>query len=176
MKFFKILGIVLAALVLLFIVIGLFLPGTAVLERRLTLDATAHAVSKAILDLYDQHLWPIWDYGNSDIVFIPLPHGQGYSWQGEKVAYGECEYHIAADNSIRDQIRFRGKDVAQSLWILEGSAPVKLRLVFTVTANGSLGTRWTNLFIEGLSGPAIDRVLTELKDNLETDGLREDTP
>ncbi|MFA5436249.1 MAG: hypothetical protein WC372_09470 [Candidatus Neomarinimicrobiota bacterium] len=176
MKFFKILGLVLASLLFLFIVVGLFLPKTAVLERRLELDATAYAASEAVLDLYEQHLWPIWDHGDSAIVFTPLPGARGYSWQGPKVAYGECEFHVAADNSIRDQIRFRGKDVAQSLWILDGSVPVKLHLVFTVTANGNLGTRWTNLFIEGLSGPSIDRVLAELKSSLETEGLREDTP
>jgi hypothetical protein len=176
MKFFKILGIVLIVLVFLFIVVGLFLPKTATLERRVTIDASAQALSDEILGLYEAHLWPFWDHKDTSIVFTPLPSGKGYRWEGDKVAYGECEYNISANNEIRDNIRFRGRDLARTSWTLEGSAPVRLHLVFTVNSNGNLGTRWTNLFLESLSGPQIVAILQELKETLEYEGLREASP
>lgn len=176
MKFFKILGIILAALVFLFIVIGLFLPKTATLERSVIIDASAGAVTENIIDLYESHLWPLWEHGDTSIVYAPLPDGNGYRWEGTKVAYGECEYSVLPGGIIRDVIRFRGREIASSEWTLEGSAPVKLYLQFTVNSNGNIGTRWTNLFLESLSGPQIDAILKELKASLEDKGLQEDTP
>lgn len=176
MKFFKILGIILASLVFLFIVVGLFLPKTATLERNMTIDASAGAVSDNIVDLYESHLWPLWEHGDTSIVYAPLSEGDGYRWEGAKVAYGECEYSVLPGNMIRDVIRFRGRDIAGSVWTLEGSAPVKLQFRFAVNSNGNIGTRWTNLFLESLSGPQIDAMLKDLKASLEDKGLQEDTP
>ncbi len=168
MKFLKILGISLAVLLLLFVLVALFLPRTAVLERQITVDAPAQAFNKAILQLYEEHLWPIWDHGDSALVFTPLAEEeQAYSWQGAKAGYGECRYYIAEDKSIRDLIHFRGKEVAKSIWTFEGSEPLTINYRLSINAEKNLGMRWTNLFLRSLAAPAIDAVLAELKSSLE---------
>ncbi|MDZ7820859.1 MAG: hypothetical protein U5N26_03030 [Candidatus Marinimicrobia bacterium] len=176
MKFLKVFSIILVVLVVLFILIGIFLPKTASLKRDITIQASSRAVTDKIVALYEDHFWPIWERDDTTMVFYPLESGNGYRWEGNKVAQGECEYTVDLDNTIRDNIRFQGRDVAGTTWRLEGSSPTELHVTFTVKAGGNLGTRWTNLFIEPLSGTAIDQILDGMKEELESDGLKKGTP
>lgn len=175
MKFLKVLSIVLIASVVLFIVIGIFLPKTGQLEKEITIQASSQAVTDKIIDLYENRFWPIWNQDDTTMVFTPLENGNGYYWEGEKVSRGKCEYILGPGNTIRDEISFQGKDIAETTWRLQGSSPTELQLRFTVNAGGNLGARWTNLFIETLSGPQIDAILKEMKEDLEPDGKKEGT-
>ena len=176
MKFLKVFTIVLVALVILFIVIGIFLPKSATLERQVSIRASAEEVRDAVIDLYENHFWPIWNRDDTSMVFTPLEDGNGYRWEGDKVAQGQCEYTVGLDNTIRDEIRFQGKEVANTTWRLEGSSPTELHLTFTVNAGGNLGTRWTNLFIESLSGARIESILEEMQQELGGGGLKNGRP
>jgi hypothetical protein len=176
MKFLKVFSLVLLALVVLYLVVGIFLPKSASLERNVEIHAPAGLVRDSIIELYKDHLWPIWEHGDTSIVFTPLETANGYRWEGHKVAYGECEYVIEADNVIRDVVRFRGQEVAQTIWTIEGSFPVLLHLQFTIRAGNNIGTRWTNLFIERMAGLEIDNILMRLRKKVEPEGIMNPTP
>ncbi|MDZ7796148.1 MAG: hypothetical protein U5N56_03480 [Candidatus Marinimicrobia bacterium] len=175
MKFLKVLGIVLIAALALFIVIGIFLPKTAHLEKEISIQAPSQAVKDKIVELYEDRFWPIWGKDDTTMVFTPLKNANGYRWEGEKVSRGQCEYTLGQGNTVRDKIRFQGKDIAETTWRLDGSSPTELHLRFTVNAGGNLGARWTNLFIETLSGPQIDAILKDMKADLESDDKKQGT-
>jgi hypothetical protein len=171
MKFLKIFTFILLACIVLYLLVGLFLPNSASLERELEIYAPSELVLDRIIALYDDHVWPIWGRDDTSIVFTPLTNANGYRWEGSQVAYGECEYTVAPDNTVRDVIRFRGQDIARTVWTLDGSFPVKLHLDFTIDAGKNISTRWTNLFIERLAGFEIDRILNQIRDDFESEGL-----
>lgn len=172
MKFLKVLGMIVLACIVLFFAVGTFLPKTAVLEKDYTIAAPAGRVQDAVLDLYDSHLWPIWNTEDTTTRFTPLPGGNGYRWEGSSVAFGECVYSVGVDNSIWDHISFRGQDMAETLWRFDGDDPVKLRVTFTVNAGRNLSARWTNLFLETMMGSEIDHLVAGIKAKLENDGLK----
>ncbi|MCK4812447.1 MAG: hypothetical protein KAT14_00765 [Candidatus Marinimicrobia bacterium] len=176
MKFFKVLSIILIVCVVIFIAVGIFLPKTSTLERNYVLNAPPLLIQNEILELYNNHLWPIWNTEDTSIVFTPLENGGGYRWEGKQVAYGECRYSLGVDFTIYDYISFRGEEMAETVWRLEGADPVKLHFELTIFAGQSLGARWTNLFIDRMIGIEIDRMIADIKDDLESDGLKPDTP
>ncbi|MBW6458610.1 MAG: hypothetical protein K0B52_05535 [FCB group bacterium] len=176
MKFLKFFSLFLLACVVLYLAVGIFLPKSATLERKAEIHAPAGLVLDSIIELYNDHIWPIWEHGDTSIVFTPLENANGYRWEGQKVAYGECEYFIEANNILRDVVRFRGQEIAQTVWTLEGSFPVQLHLRFTIHAGNNIGTRWTNLFIERMAGLEIDNILERLRNKVEPEGIVNHNP
>ena len=163
MKFFKVLSLVLLGCIVLFFLVGLFLPSSASLEKEYTISAPAYAIQNEIIDLYENHLWPIWSTEDTSIVFTPLVNGTGYSWEGPAVGNGECSYHLGLDYSIQDHISFNGKDVAETMWQFDGVDPVILNFSIKIEAGKNISTRWTNLFLNRLLGSDIDRMVQEIK-------------
>ncbi|MFA6617773.1 MAG: hypothetical protein WCT23_01735 [Candidatus Neomarinimicrobiota bacterium] len=167
MKFFKILATVLLACIVLFFIVGSFLPKTATFEKEYTVDAPADLVEKKILDLYEDHLWPIWDSEDTSIVYTDFPGELGYTWEGDKVGLGECIVNIKTDMSIEDIITYQGQEMAKTLWQIIPGEKTKIRISFTVFADKNISARWTNLFLDNLMGNEFNQIITEMKTTLE---------
>ncbi|MEA3392912.1 MAG: hypothetical protein U9Q91_08030 [Candidatus Marinimicrobia bacterium] len=167
MKFFKVLSLVLLGCIVLFFLVGVFLPKSATLEKNYEIAASAIIVQDEIIDLYENHLWPIWDSEDTTTVFTPLESGAGYTWEGQNTGSGECVYMLAVDYTIHDFISFNGHDVAETVWSFEGSDPVVLNFSITVSSGKNISTRWTNLFLNRLIGGEIDYMVGEIKEKVE---------
>ena len=167
MKFFKVLSLVLLGCIVLFFLVGVFLPKSATLEKNYEIAASAIIVQDEIIDLYENHLWPIWDSEDTTTVFTPLESGTGYTWKGPNTGSGKCVYTLAFDYTIHDFISFNGHDVAETVWKFEGSDPVILNFSITVAAGKNISTRWTNLFLNRMIGGEIDLLIKEIKDSIE---------
>lgn len=165
MKFFKILMIVFLGIIVLFFAIGLLLPKTGTFERTYTINAPAGTVEYEILELYSQHLWPVWNFQDTSVVFTALD--DGYKWESDKAGSGECRYGLGADMSIHDRISINGKDMAETIWRMEGSEPVELTVTFKVFAGSNVGARWTNLFLKRLIGQETDKIALAIKEKAE---------
>lgn len=171
MKFFKILSIVLLAIIALFFVVGAFLPSTGTFERSYKIDAPANMVENEVINLYQDHLWPIWNTQDTSIVYTQLENSLGYKWEGNLVGEGKCEYNLVSNLSIQDHVSFQGKDIAETLWTLTPGQDTELKIVFTVFAGGNIGAKWTNLFLDKLMGDEIDLVISNLRSELQASDL-----
>ena len=167
MKFFKVLSIVLLGGIVLFFLAGVFLPNSATLEKKYEIAAPAYAIQNEIIDLYENHLWPIWSTEDTSIVFTSLENGVGYSWEGPAVGHGKCSYSLAVDYTIQDHISFNGKDVAETIWQFAGVDPVILNFSITINAGKNISTGWTNLFLNRLIGDKIDSIVKNIKTTVE---------
>ena len=167
MKFFKILSLILLGCIVLFFLVGIFLPKSATLEKHYEINAPAYAIQDEIIQLYEDHLWPIWSAEDSSIVFLPLESGAGYSWEGPTAGIGECSYSLSLDYSVRDHISFNGHEIAETIWKLKGTDPVNLNFSITINADKNISTRWTNLFLDRMIGNEIDSIVKQIKENVE---------
>jgi len=167
MKFFKVLSLVLLGCIVLFFLVGIFLPKSATLEKKYEIAAPATIVQEKIIDLYENHLWPIWDSEDTTTVYTPLEGGSGYTWEGPNTGSGKCLYTVAVDYTIHDYISFNGHDVAETVWSFEGNDPMTLNFSITVVAGKNISTRWTNLFLNSMIGAEIDLLVNEIKDSIE---------
>lgn len=167
MKFFKVLSLVLLGCIVLFFLIGIFLPKSATLEKEYNIDAPAAIVQNEIIDLYENHLWPIWNTEDTSIVFTPLENSAGYSWEGPTVSNGECVYTLAVDYTVHDYISFNGRDVAETVWTFKGVDPVVLNFTITIESGKNISTRWTNLFLNSMIGGQIDDIVNNIKTTVE---------
>jgi hypothetical protein len=171
MKFFKILSIVLLTIIALFFVIGVFLPTTGSFEKSYTIDAPANIVENEIVNLYQNHLWPIWNSEDTSVVYTLLENEMGYTWEGTLVGAGKCEYHLGTDLSIHDQITFQGQEIANTTWQIIPGKETTLQITFEVLAGKNISARWTNLFLDKLMGDEISFIVNGIKTKLEATDL-----
>ncbi len=167
MKFLKVLSLVLLGCIVLFFIVGIFLPKTATLEKNYEIAAPAEAIQDKIIQLYENHLWPIWDSEDTSIVFLPLENGTGYSWEGPTVGIGECIYTFAVNFTIHDYISFNGQELAETIWRIDGTDPVVLNFSIMINAGKNISTRWTNLFMNHMIGDEIDKLIKEIQTTVE---------
>lgn len=170
MKFFKVLSLVLLGCIILFFLVGVFLPKSATLEKKYEIAAPAYAIQDEIIKLYENHLWPIWNTKDTSTVFTPLENGAGYTWNGPNVGSGECAYTLGVDFTIHDYISFNGREVAETIWRFDGANPVVLNFSITIVAGKNVSTRWTNLFLNRLIGEEIDHMVNDIKTSVEIPG------
>jgi hypothetical protein len=165
MKFFKILAIAFVAFIALFFIVGLFLPKTGTVIKTYEINADAAAVEYEIFDLYQEHAWPIWNFEDTSVVFTD--YDGGYTWEGDQVGKGECQYSMGADMTVRDHITILGREMAETVWTIKPGNPLELTVNFQIFAGGNIGARWTSLFLDKMVGDDIDQLIKSIKDNVE---------
>lgn len=171
MKFLKVLGTILLVCIALFFIVGLFLPQSGTFENDYTVDAPANLVEEEILNLYENHLWPIWNTQDTTVIFTNHPGELGYTWEGELVGAGTCVVNTGADMSIQDIITYQGHEMAETLWKIIPGDKTTIKISFKVFAGGNIGARWTNLFLDNLMGEEINHIITNIKKTLENTEL-----
>jgi hypothetical protein len=68
---------------------------------------------------------------------------------------------------VRDHIKIRERDMAETIWQIKGSDPTELTLTFRVFAGGNIGARWTNLFLTSMIGDEADAIVAGIKEKVE---------
>jgi effector-binding domain-containing protein len=175
MKIFKIFGILIAAIIALIIILGIFAPGDYVAERKMTIDAPKELVFHHVQYWRNWQAWSPWaEQDPSMKITINGTDGEigsGYSWVGdpEKTGKGEMKttgitansehlYHLhfmePYDNSADGWIRVKTVDgnKTEAAWGFQGEMPFPFNI--------------TLLFVnmEEMMTPDFDRGLTLLKE------------
>ncbi|WP_020528017.1 SRPBCC family protein [Flexithrix dorotheae] len=172
MKVLKIIGIVLASLILLFVIIGFALPKDYGMERSIEIDAPVAQVYAQVNDFKNWESWsPFYladptmklSYGS-----ITAGTGATYSWESENSGEGAQSITATETNkSIDTYLDFKEQGVAYGHWEFEdkgGSTYVTWS--FRGEAEGIMD-KWMGVLIDPFLGPIFEDGLNRLKSTVE---------
>ena len=171
MKLFKKISFGLLAFVVLFLLVGSFLPATYWLERSMVINAPPVKVFGIVADLKTWEDWTAWNLKMDPTMkrtFTGATNGlvSGMSWEGSKVGQGEMMLaKMAAPNSLSYGLSFdHGKYSSVGKFQFE---PAGAGTKVTWSDSGSLGAnpvnRWAGLFMGQIIGPDFEQGLLGLK-------------
>lgn len=136
MKILKRIGIVLGALLLLFLILGIFMPKDLVVEKSKTINAPANYLYNIVNDFKTNPDWNPWVQEDPDMKLSYGTKTQGtgatYSWSSEKMGNGKVAYtSTEQDKAINALLEF------------EGMSPSTYGLTFTPEGNNRTKVIWT---------------------------------
>lgn len=175
MKFIKVLLTVLCLLVLL----GLFLPTTTHVERRILIDASPQQVFSFLNDYRKFNQWSPWLQRdpNMDIQYSGPSTGVAsrMQWQSdhEQVGSGAQEIIISEPYSlIKVRLEFGGSDSAEAFFTLNQEAAGTLLVWgFDMPHGWNLLSRYFGLMMDSWVGPDYEAGLDNLKQLAEAKDL-----
>jgi uncharacterized protein YndB with AHSA1/START domain len=175
MKTLRWIGIVIATLIVLFLVGGLFLPRKYHVERSVVIDAPPAAVFPAVNTLKEWPSWTAWTvqrYPDMQISFDGPESGVGakYSWTGKDVGVGQI---VITESRPYQDIQY-DLDFDNGKYLSTGG--IKLvdengKTKATWWNEGDLGlspvNRYFGLMMDGMMGPDFQTGLDNLKRKVE---------
>ncbi|MBX2841356.1 MAG: SRPBCC family protein [Flammeovirgaceae bacterium] len=172
MKVLKIIGIILASLVLLFVIIGFALPKDYGMERSIKIDAPVSQVYAQVNDFKNWENWsPFYkadptmklSYGS-----VTAGTGATYSWESEDSGEGEQSITACETNkSIDTYLDFKEQGEAYGHWDFEEKGNVTLvTWSFRGEADG-LMEKWMGVLMGAFLGPIFEDGLNRLKSTVE---------
>lgn len=184
MKTLKIIGIVLAVLVILFFGIAMLLPSDVHVERSLMISASSEVVYNQINDLRQWHKWSPWHQMNPDmkITYEGEFKGEGasYSWTSDKVGNGTLTItetqpyqYIATDLDFMEQGKATGYYRFES--IDEGT---QVTWGFEADMGENPIAKYMGLMMDSMIGSDFEKGLQNLKthvENLPSEIVTQDT-
>ncbi len=174
MRLLKIIGLSLAAIVLLIAIVGLFLPSTVSLERSIVINASAENTFEQVNTLKKWEQWnPFLKMDpQTKISYNDIPAGLGatYTWASEKTGEGTMTIlNSTPFSSIKFQLEFKGQGLSQSEFRFypEGTKATKVTWSFTSDIGNNPFSRvfWT--FGTVMMKDAFDGGLKDLKTQSE---------
>ncbi|MFO7829826.1 MAG: GyrI-like domain-containing protein [Bacteroidales bacterium] len=179
MKFLKWTGIIIIIIIALFLIIPLFLPSTARVERSITVEAPVDKVFQTAIDMNMRPKWDPWIEMDPDAKIITevIPGGTGswYTWDSEIIGKGKLTItNFEANKKINSKLEF----------IAPQSMTSDITWAFAETNEGTDITwgfkgelsypveRWFGLFIDNQLGPQFEKGLQNFKtlvENLPSD-------
>ena len=178
MKILKWIGIVAAVLIVLFVVVGLCLPGRYHVERSVVIDAQPEDIFPSINTLKEWPKWSAWTvekYPDLKITYAGPESGVGAidEFEGKSVG-GHGKFEITKSDppkGIEYSLDFdHGTYVSTGSFILE---PTSGGTKVTWTIEGDLGfspiSRYFGLCMDGMMGPDFETGLANLKRKVEAE-------
>jgi len=174
MRILKIIGLSLAAIVLLIAIVGLFLPSTVSLERSIVINASAEKTFEQVNTLKNWEQWnPFFKMDpQTKIAYNNIPAGPGaiYTWASEKTGEGTMTIlNSTPCSSIKFQLEFKGQGLSQSeiRFNPEGTNATKVTWAFSSDIGNNPFSRvfWT--FGTAMMKDAFDGGLRDLKTQAE---------
>ena len=161
--------LVVAALLALFLLVGLALPREYDLERSITISAPAEVVFEQVNDLQKNRAWSPWeeDDPSAEFQYGPTISGIGafYDWQGDKVGAGRLTITgVDPNRRIETELAFGDATTAVAVWTFD-ETDAGLRVTWGVDGDygNSLFARYFGLFIRGVLEENFERGLANLK-------------
>jgi len=168
MKTLKIVAIVLVTLVVVFVLVGLWLPKEFKIERSIRVQAPVEIVFDQVNDLKNWEKWSPWFSVDPtmEVTYSDETAGTGssYSWTGESAGEGtlQIKKSIVAER-IETQMDFGEMGTAQGFW--EFSLQDRVTSVtwgFEGENSGVFGG-WFTVMMDGMVGPQFEAGLQALK-------------
>ncbi|EKE75901.1 SRPBCC family protein [Gallaecimonas xiamenensis] len=165
----------LVLLVVLFLVVGLFLPRDVQVERSLHMDASPRQVFAVVSDFHQFNDWSPW-YGldpaaRYDIAGEPGQSGHSLSWQSNKAEVGNGTMRLLEANApgyVAMKLDFGNQEEADSYFRIkaEGSGSQVTWGFRTNFGNDVLG-RYFGLLMDKILGDQYQQGLMKLKEKVE---------
>lgn len=175
MKWFKRIVAILAALVVIFLLVGFLLPGRYQVKRQTVIKASSGAVYESISDLTTWPEWTAWNktrYPDMQVSFDGRPGrvGASYSWEGSTSGKGKLVLvEVDPESGVVFKLEFEdGQFVCDGSILFEEEGDDQR---VTWTMNGELGAnpinRYFGLMMDGMMGPDFETGLKQLKARAE---------
>ncbi len=175
MKVLKIIGMIIAGLIALFLIIAALLPSSYRVERSVEIDKPADVIYPQVAGLKNWENWDPWTKMEPDApreyLGADMGAGAGWSWDGKKIGTGSLEIIKAEPNrSLRTHLKFTDPQPMESngVWQFDeknGSTRV------TWAMQGTLGwpvERYFGLGMDAMLGPDFEKGLENLKKHVES--------
>lgn len=177
MKILKNLLLIIAALAIVLIVVGLFLPQTAHVERSITIDASRDTVFQQVNTFEDYNSWSPWFEldPNAQYEFTGPEAGVGakMSWTSDEPKVGNGSQEIV-ESEYPDHVKTKllfGEDpnpgfAVFTLEELDGQQ-TKLTWSFDADFGYNIMGRYFGIFMDDMLGPSYEKGLNSLKQKIE---------
>ena len=174
MKTLKIIGIVLAVLIILFFGIALLLPSDVHVERSLVIPASSEVVYNQINDLQQWQKWSPWHQmdPNMKVTYEGESKGEGasYSWSSDKVGNGKLTIVEAHPHQyIATDLDFTGQGKARAYYRFENSSEGTL---VTWGFDADMGqnpiAKYMGLMMDSMIGSDFEKGLQNLKTHVQS--------
>jgi hypothetical protein len=174
MRILKIIGLSLAAIVLLIAIVGLFLPSTISIERSIVINASAEKTYEQVNTLKNWEQWnPFLKMDpQAKVIYNTIPTGPGatYTWIGKEIGEGTMTILKSTPFSLIEfQLEFKGQGLSQSeiRFNPEGTNATKVTWAFSSDIGNNPFSRvfWT--FGTAMMKDAFDGGLKDLKTQSE---------
>lgn len=178
MRIVKIILWVLLALVAIYLIVSLFLPGKYNVSRELRVNAPAKQIYAQVIDFKNWEAWSPWLQEDPTMTFKygeqTSGEGAAYSWTSEESGGGKQSIKYASPyDTIKTVINFDGRDPSNGLWTFTSSenGPTIVKWGFS----GELGffSRIFGLFMDGMVGESFEIGLANIKYIVESQKIPE---
>jgi hypothetical protein len=106
LRYVKVLGFLLIALIVLFLTVALFMPSNYKLERSIVIKQPVEKVFENVVDLNIFNTWSYW-YKEEPGAFLPIVGnigvGQTLEWKGDKIGEGKLKITKIVPNSLIEE-------------------------------------------------------------------------
>jgi len=168
MKTLKIVAIVLVTLVVVFVLVGLWLPKEFTIERSVRVQAPVELVFDQVNDLKNWQKWSPWFSVDPtmEVTYSDRAAGAGssYSWAGESAGEGTLQItkSIVAQR-IETQMDFGEMGSAQGFWDFSLQDRVTSVTWGFEGKNSGVFGGWFTVMMDGMVGPQFEAGLQALK-------------
>lgn len=171
MKVFKIIGISLGAILIIFISVGFFLPDKVHVERSINIFAPQSLVYNEISGFKNFNVWSPWhaEDPQAKYAYSGISNGVGakMSWYGDPKKVGTGSQEIVEANNVdfvKTKLIIGEKNGGFATWHLspEGKG-VKVVWAMDTEFNGNLFARYFGLFFDSMIGDDYEHGLSGLK-------------
>ncbi|AOE50563.1 SRPBCC family protein [Kangiella sediminilitoris] len=178
MKILKNLLLIIAAIAIVLIVVGFFLPQTAHVERSITIDASRDTVFQKVNSFEDYNSWSPWFERDPNAAYQYSGPDSGVgakmSWQSDNPQVGNGTQEIIESDYpeyVKAEIYF-GEEPEPSYaeFIIEevGIQKTKLTWTFDIDFGSNLIGRYYGIFMDDMLGPEYQKGLRSLKQQIES--------
>ncbi|WP_223671278.1 SRPBCC family protein [Kangiella shandongensis] len=177
MKILKSLLLIIAAIAIVLIVVGLFLPQKAHVERSITVDAPRDAVFQQVNTFKDYNSWSPWYQRdpNAKYEFTGPESGVGakMAWESDNSQVGNGSQEIVESDypsHVKTKLLF-GEDPnpGYAVFTLEEIDVQKTKLTWSFDADFGYNImgRYFGVFMDDMLGPDYEKGLQSLKQKIE---------
>lgn len=175
MKFLKVLLVIIAVLVVIFFVGGLFLPKTYSVSRSATINAPDSVIYKNIADFNEFTKWNPWSKMEPSAkitVSGPVAQpGQLYAWEGKETGTGQMKIIKAEPSKLVDiELKFIKpfESIADTKFEIQPEGTGQ-KVTWTMSGDNNIISKWMCVFVsmDKMIGKDFEDGLKNLKEKSE---------
>ncbi len=165
----KKIALVVVLVVVIILIIGLLLPSKAVIERKITINASVEVIFKYINNLQENAKWDPWYKTDKTmkIIYGSKTEGVGatYSWTSEDSGSGTLTItESEMGKSIKTLLDFKEQGLGSGYWTFAaGENGVDVTQGFISDTGGDIMVKYFSLLLDSVVGPKFEEGLNNLK-------------
>lgn len=175
MKFLKVIGIIIAVVIVIFIVGSFFLPKTYSVSRSTVINAPDSIIYKNIADYNEFYKWNAWSKmdpkAKVTITGATAQPGHLYQWDGKESGQGQMQIKEVAKNKMVDmELKFLKpmESIADTRFDISADATGN-KVTWTMSGESEgMISKWMCLMMDSMIGKDFEDGLKFLKEKSET--------